>query len=72
MRLSTLIDGLFENPVVTVVRVKETFNVTYPTARSDLKKLESLGILQRLPDATRITYYCESIYRVTYQNTNDL
>ena len=72
VRLSTLIDGLFENPVVTVVSVRKTFNVTYPTARSDLRKLESLGILQRLPDATQITYYCESIYRVTYQNTNDL
>ena len=70
VRLSALVDRLFENPIVTVVDVKATYNVTYPTARSDLRKLEVLGILKPL-QASQITYYCDPIYTVTYADTID-
>jgi Fic family protein len=43
------------------------FGVTYPTARSDLKKLEALGIVQEL-DMERITYYSAPIYEITYED----
>ncbi len=66
VRLSQLVDGLFWAPVITVNQYKSHFNVTYPTARSDLAKLEAMGIVQPLQGMKLITYYCPSIYGVTY------
>ncbi|HEY4364319.1 MAG TPA: Fic family protein [Bryobacteraceae bacterium] len=67
VRLSTLVDSLFESPVVLVTRVKETFRVTYHTAKADLEKLTRLGIVEPLPDMKTITYYCPAIYNVSYE-----
>ena len=48
---------------------KTAFEVTYPTARSDLKKLEALQIVQRIgADLAQITYYSSPIYRITYED----
>ena len=44
------------------------FGVTYPTARSDLKKLEALGIVKPLESTGVITYYCPQIYGITYED----
>ena len=68
VRLSQIVEGLFDNPVVTVVEMKERFSITYPTARSDLTKLEGLGVLQPLQGTSQITYYCEPILDVTYED----
>jgi Fic family protein len=69
VRLSTFVDKLFSSPVITVADYKRTFKVTYPTARSDLRKLETLEIVQELPigSAGQLAYYCLPIYRVTYE-----
>jgi Fic family protein len=66
VRLSALVDSLFESPVISVRTVKRRFGVTYPTARADLRKLEMAGILMPLQDMQIITYYCQPIYWVTY------
>jgi Fic family protein len=68
VRLSKLVDRLFSSPVITVNQYKSAFGVTYPTARSDLKKLEAYGIVQLLQsrDLPEITYYCSQIYGITY------
>jgi len=66
IRLSAIVDGLFDNWVVTVMGVKNKMKVTYPTARTDLRKLESLGILSPVPNASQITYYCQQIFNITY------
>ena len=71
VRLSALVDRLFDNPLMTVVDVKRTFGVTYPTARSDMRKLEGLGILKPLVTSSQITYYCDPIYTVTYGDVID-
>lgn len=68
VRLSKLVDGLFSRPVITVNQYKSQFNVTYPTARSDLNKLEVMGIVQPLEGMDLITYYCAPIYRITYED----
>jgi Fic family protein len=68
VRLSKLVDGLFESPVITVRQYKSRFGVTYPTARSDLNKLHALGIVEPLESMNVITYYCPAIYRVTYED----
>jgi Fic family protein len=68
-RLSSLVDGLFAQPVVTVMGVKQKFGVTYPTAKSDLQKLASMGIVEVLDNSGMdiATYYCLPIYQVTYE-----
>lgn len=67
VRLSSLVDSLFESPVMLVTRVKQRFNVTYPTAKSDLEKLTALGIVERLIEMQQMTYFCRAICRVTYE-----
>lgn len=64
VRLAYIVDRLFFSPIVTVTRMRTELEVTYPTARADLAKLERLGILQRLDGMRRITYYCDPIYEV--------
>jgi Fic family protein len=68
VRLSKLVDNLFESPLITVNQYKTMFAVTYPTARSDLKKLAALGIITGLESMERITYYCAPIYVVTFED----
>lgn len=59
-RLMRIVDELFDLPVVQVARAARDLGVSHPTARSDLKKLESLGILKPLtaPGLSNITYFC--------------
>ena len=68
VRLSKLVDRLFSTPVITVKGFRSMFDVTYPTARSDLKKLEALGIVKPLESTGVITYYCPQIYGITYED----
>lgn len=37
IRLSKIVDGLFENPATTVLHIKNQFAITHPTARADLR-----------------------------------
>lgn len=66
VRLSTLIDSLFETPVVTVTGARDRLGVAYPTAREDLRKLAGLGVIERLESRRRITYYSPEIMDVTF------
>jgi Fic family protein len=68
VRLSKLVDHLFSSPVISVNQYKKLFSVTYPTARSDLKKLEAAGIVQQLEHMDEITYYCQTIYGITFED----
>lgn len=67
-RLPKQVDRLFSSPVITVTQYKDAFGVSYPTARSDLKKLESAGIIQPLEPMPEITYYSSPIYRITFED----
>jgi Fic family protein len=66
-RLAQLVDSLFSRPVITVNQYKSQFGVTYPTARSDLRKLETYGIVYPLEGMPLITYYCDPIYKITFE-----
>lgn len=65
-RLSRVVEELFISPVAIVTLVAEEHGVSYPTARSDLKKLEQAGILREIQHAPKISYYCPAIFDVTY------
>ena len=67
VRLTKLVDSLFSTAVLNVNQCRAMLGVTYPTARSDLKRLEQLGILTEL-DLNPITYYCVPIFRITFED----
>jgi Fic family protein len=71
VRLSNLVDRLFRSPVIGVTQYGKEMKVSYPTARSDLKKLAELGILEEL-EMDLITYYCSPIYRVTFEDIEEI
>lgn len=66
-RLAQFVDYLFFRPVITVTSYTSQFGVSYPTARSDLRKLETLGIVRPLEGGPQIAYYCYDIYTITHQ-----
>ncbi len=68
VRLTRIIDDLFIHPIAVVARIADRFEVTYPTARSDLKKLSREGILTRMQGADQITYFCGPIVDLTYRD----
>jgi len=67
VRLSRLVDELFLTPVIRVTTARDLLEVTYPTARSDLRQLAELGILDRLR-AGPITYFCSPILAIIYDD----
>lgn len=68
VRLAAIVDDLFETPVARVARVASRHHVTYPTARSDLARLERMGILTRIERAPQISYFCKPIFDVIHQD----
>jgi Fic family protein len=66
VRLSTLVDSLFESPVVTITMVKRKFGVAYLTAKSDIQKLVQMGIVKELERTEIATYYCDPIYHIIF------
>ncbi len=69
VRLSSIVDRLFETPVVSVTQVQRDYGVSYPTARSDLRKLNKARMIQILPETPRITYYCRPIIDITHEDS---
>lgn len=65
-RLSALVDQLFLNPLVRVTDARDRLDVTYPTARSDLKRLERSGIVSLLGNAPQLTYVSHPILTTIY------
>ena len=66
VRLAAIVDDLFVTPVAVVSRTAERHGVTYPTARSDLKRLETARIIKPLESHGQIAYYCPEILEITY------
>lgn len=65
-RHSRIVDALFLSPIIRVTKARDLAGVTYPTARTDLKTLERLGIVTELPGQFRITYACLPIMQIVY------
>lgn len=67
-RLSTMIDELFDMPVVRVAYIAERHSVHYNTAKSDLDKLSAAGVLEPLEGMSTKTYFCPQIFAITYED----
>lgn len=66
-RVHSIVDGLFESPVITVPRATDVMGVTYPTAKSDLDRLVDLEVLTIGPERHRPRFYfAREIIRMAY------
>lgn len=65
-RTDRIVDGLFKTPIVWITTLQRELNVSYPTARADVDRLEKVGILSRLEGVEPIAYYSPEIYNIAY------
>ena len=55
--LVRLADGLFTSPIITIPEAQRLLNVTYHSARRNVEKLVTAGILQPAADASYAKTY---------------
>lgn len=67
-RAHPIIEGLFQTPLLSIPDVVKRFNVSYPTAKSDVEKLVKLKILAELPDAHPKIFFCPQIFSVAFED----
>jgi Fic family protein len=54
--------GLIGLPLITISNLAKKCSTTFPTAKKDIDKLVSLGILHESPRGTKPTYYMAREY----------
>lgn len=68
IRLSKIVDTLFLTPIIRVIEARDLTEVTYPTARNDLRRLEEIDIITELGGFPQITYFCAPVLDVVYRD----
>lgn len=73
-RINLILEGLFTDPVATASSIMKRYNITHPTARSDLEFLVELGILNtvQLRQRRQKGYFCEDIIQITYEDAPEV
>ena len=66
-RLQSIVDQLFITPVVQIPYLAERHEVSYHTAKADVEKLLSVGVLEEFSDASQKTYFSPDVLHITYQ-----
>jgi Fic family protein len=67
IRLSRIVEDIFQSPFLRIGDLAKRLSVTYPTANSDVDKLVQAGILQLLGGITPKTYYAPEVFGVAYE-----
>lgn len=68
-RFHAIIEKLFISPVVTAPYLQEAFDITWPTAKSDIDTLIQCGILKQSGAQRRpAIYYAPRIYDICYRD----
>ncbi|MDB6018605.1 MAG: filamentation induced by cAMP protein fic [Pedosphaera sp.] len=70
IRAERIINGLFSSPFVRVSNLHKKLGVSYPTAQSDIDRLEKLNILKPLPNLRPKCYYSPEIYEIAFAEQN--
>lgn len=71
-RTHRIIDGLFVNPIVRPARLSRNMNVTYPTAKDDIRRLVDAKILVPLPGVKPMAFYSPEIFKIAYEAPEDM
>lgn len=66
VRLNEIVDCIFNSPFIRVSALPDLLNISYPTAKTDVKKLEDAGILKDVQDAYPRTLYSPEVFDVAY------
>lgn len=67
-RMHRLVDLLFAYPIITVTEAMRRLGVTYPTARADIGKLETLGIVRELESSYPKAFVAPAILDAAYRD----
>lgn len=67
VRLTRIVDGLFENAFVRISDLPGRLGVTYPTAKADTDRLIEATILRELPSVSPRTLYAHELFRITFE-----
>jgi len=65
-RILSIVDELFKRPVVTIVHLAKKYDVTYPTAQSDVNHLVDAGVLKVIPEISPKTFIAEDIIIIAH------
>ena len=71
-RLHQEIEDLFAQPVVVVAQLARHYEVSYPTASADTKKLVAAGILRELAGSYPKSFYAPEVMRIAYHESDEL
>lgn len=66
VRLSRIVEDIFDSPFVRVATLAKRLDVTYPTAKSDIERLVQAGVLKELPSVNPKTFYAPEVFNVAY------
>jgi len=66
-RSHTIIDWLFETPVLTTQAVADKLEVSFNTARRDLQRLVEVQILREDDQTRPLVFYADELVRVAYE-----
>lgn len=67
VRLSQIVESMFDSPFVRVADLARKLSVTYPTAKADVERLVQANILSELPNVTPKTFYAPAVFEVAYE-----
>ncbi len=67
-RVSAIVDDLFRTPAVQVTELMKRFNVTYPTAHADMKKLQAAGIVAERRIGGVRTYVAGDLLSISFDD----
>lgn len=70
VRLVQIVERIFNLPLVRIADVAKELKVTYPTAKADIGRLVTAGILKELEGVTPRTYYAPDVFNVAYEGTD--
>ena len=56
------LENMFEHPIITIIKVEELLDVSYPTANTIVIEFCNLGILQQIGDNIRNKRYSYDRY----------
>lgn len=66
VRLTRILEDVFNSPFVRVAQLAKSLGVTYPTAKSDLDRLVQAGVLQALTNVSPKTFYAPEVFKIAY------
>jgi Fic family protein len=70
-RLYQIVENLFSSPFVQTSELARKYDVSYPTAKSDIGILMRLNILREVPKVKYKSYVSPEIFEVAYKSIDD-